>query len=59
MVFSRSPLEHCAVQMSDYDKFMEDVKQICTIDGSVTPLENHYAFIEGLTGGAQATVDIY
>lgn len=50
--------QHTNQSLSTYAKFGEDIKEICTMDGNVMPLETNYNFVECLGVGAQATVDI-
>lgn len=54
LLFSMSANEnqHTNQSLSSYAKFGEDIKEICTMDGNMMPLETNYNFVERLGVGA-------
>lgn len=57
LIFNRSPYECNAA--ANFDVFIDQLLQICTIDGRVNPLDSNYFYVEPIGVGAQASVDIY
>ena len=57
IIINRSPYE-CTPEAS-FDALVDELLQICTIDGRVNPFEAHYQFMEPIGQGSQAAVNIY
>ena len=57
LMLNRSPYE-CNPEAS-FDTFIDELLQICNIDGRVNPFDAHYQFMENIGQGSQAAVNIF